>query len=244
MEACRARVPRDNPVYASTEGRLAYNYTLLGRYAEAAPLFADALEIERANPGVDRADTIVTLNSYSLFWFDQGSFDKAADLAKEACDLAVQQYGRENRETLASMNNLALAYDRSGRNDEAAVLWEESLESKRRVFGPESAETAMALNNFGYSCSRKGNLEKAREYYGQAYDIRLKVLGNHPDTAISAYNVASILIQMGKKEEARPYLAAALKIQEQCLGPADADTQDTRKLLESLDPRQGKRAPH
>ncbi len=243
MESCQWSVRRNDPVYAYTECRLANTYRLLQEYDKATPLMKEALKTQRANLPLDHPDVIETLNLYSLLCYDTGRYEMASELAGQAYHLALETYGKDNGQTLMGMANLALAYDKLDRTAEARKLWEECLEIKRRTYKEPSYDMSTTLIHLGHLASREKNYAQARDLYEEAYAIRQKTDPHYPGTAMAAYNVGYVLIKLGKPEEARPYLQACLKIQEERLGTDDADTVDTRDLLKSLDEPPKKSTP-
>jgi len=77
----------------------------------------------------------------------------------------------------------------------------------------------------------------ARKYYEEALQINQETLGrNHPDTALAYNNLGYLETELGHYEQARPYYAAALVIDEQLLGAHASTASDTLNLaqLEAL----------
>jgi tetratricopeptide (TPR) repeat protein len=72
----------------------------------------------------------------------------------------------------------------------------------------------------------QGKYAEAESLYQQALTIREQVLRpNHPDTAISLNNLATLYSEQGKYTKAEPLLKRALTIYEQLLGTGHPTTQ-------------------
>ena len=70
-----------------------------------------------------------------------------------------------------------------------------------------------------------GEYAKAEPLYQEALRIRQKVLGpEHPDTAGSLNNLASLYQHMGEYAKAEPLYQEALRIRQKVLGPEHPDT--------------------
>jgi tetratricopeptide (TPR) repeat protein len=87
------------------------------------------------------------------------------------------------------------------------------------------SEAAFLLNQAGYYLKTSGQYKGAEPLYQHALTIREQVLGlNHPDTAISLYNLALLYYTLGRYAEAEPLYQRALTIREQMLGLNHPDT--------------------
>jgi Tetratricopeptide repeat len=75
----------------------------------------------------------------------------------------------------------------------------------------------------------------ARPLYERVLSIRERVLGpDHPDTATSLDDLATLLRNQGDPAAARPLFERALAIRERVLGPDHPDTVATRRALAEL----------
>jgi tetratricopeptide (TPR) repeat protein len=105
----------------------------------------------------------------------------------------------------------------------------------------ESAGVALLLNQAGWYLDDRAQYKEAEPLYKRALDIREKVLGpDHPDTARSLNNLASLYSSQGQYKEAEPLNRRALKINEKALGPDHPDTATSLNNLAALYGCQGK----
>jgi tetratricopeptide (TPR) repeat protein len=67
----------------------------------------------------------------------------------------------------------------------------------------------------------EGHLDRAEQFYARALDIKRSLLGpEHPECAITAHNLGTLLRDSGRPEEAARHFRSALSIFEATL---DAD---------------------
>ena len=83
---------------------------------------------------------------------------------------------------------------------------------------------AGALNNLALVYRTQGKYAEALPVFEKALEIRKRLLGDHPTTAISYNNVAMSLNAQGKYAEALPLLEKALEIRRRLLGDDHPDT--------------------
>jgi tetratricopeptide (TPR) repeat protein len=78
-----------------------------------------------------------------------------------------------------------------------------------------------------------GRYDEAEPLYKQALELRKRLLGeNHPSTASSYNNLASLYNAMGRYEEAEPLYEQALAICQRVLGVNHPNTVTIRKNWE------------
>jgi tetratricopeptide (TPR) repeat protein/transcriptional regulator with XRE-family HTH domain len=81
-------------------------------------------------------------------------------------------------------------------------------------------QAAQLWDAAGKALQHAGDLGAARHWYENALDIHEAIAGpDHPDTAISLNNLASLLRDQGDLAAARPLYERALEISERVLGP-------------------------
>ncbi len=108
--------------------------------------------------------------------------------------------------------------------------------------GPiSSSEAALLLNEAGYYLKARGRYREAEPLYQRALAIYEQQLGaEHPDTATSMNNLASLYQDQGKYSEAEPLYQRALAIREQQLGTQHPDTATSLNNLAGLYSAQGR----
>jgi tetratricopeptide (TPR) repeat protein len=93
-----------------------------------------------------------------------------------------------------------------------------------------SQEAALLLNEAGYYLKERGRYREAEPLYQRALEIKEQQLGaQHPHTAGSLNNLASLYHAQGNYELAEPLLRRAISILEQTLGDEHPNTQTGRR---------------
>lgn len=82
--------------------------------------------------------------------------------------------------------------------------FQEALEIRKKQLGPDDSFIAFSLNNIALVYTEMGNLEEAYSTHQQAIDIRLRTNSDRIGNSYS--NMASLLLRMGKPEEAEDML--------------------------------------
>ncbi|KAI1407008.1 hypothetical protein F5Y13DRAFT_207064 [Hypoxylon sp. FL1857] len=127
------------------------------------------------------------------------------DVARNLVDTAVQTF--EDKSTLA----YASAIDLAGlisldlcQPSLALKPFQEALEIRKKRLGPDDPFIASSLNNIALAYTEMGNLEEAYATHEQAIDIRLRTSSDRIGNSYS--NMASLLLRMGKPDEAEEML--------------------------------------
>jgi tetratricopeptide (TPR) repeat protein len=211
------------------------------RYAEAEPLYQQALRICEQQLGANHPTTAGNLNNLALLYQAQGKYAEAEPLLKRALRSCEQQLGVGHPNAATSLNNLALLYQAQGKYAEAEPLLKRSLTIDIQVYGEEHPEVATDLNNVAELYQLQGKYAEAELFLQRALHIRERQLGTeHPDTATSLNNVAELCRVQGKYAEAELFLQRALHIRKQQLGTEHPNTSQSLNNLALLYYWQGK----
>jgi tetratricopeptide (TPR) repeat protein len=104
----------------------------------------------------------------------------------------------------------------------------------------EDKLAASLCNALGYHLRAIGDYPSARPYWDRALALHEKLFGpEHPNTAVSLYNLARLLQDQGALAEARPLIERALAIKERQLGPEHPTTAASLNNLARLLQDQG-----
>ncbi|MEK7995788.1 MAG: tetratricopeptide repeat protein, partial [Planctomycetota bacterium] len=108
-------------------------------------------------------------------------------------------------------------------------------------FGLGSAAAVRLLSECGYYLRQRAQYGEAEPLYRRALAIREEACGpEHPDTAASLNNLASLYYYQGRYGEAEPLYRRALDIREKTFGPEHPDTATSLNNLASLYYYQGR----
>ncbi len=133
--------------FANSLSWLARLYRLQGRYAEAEPLFLQALDIRQRQLGDDHPDVAASLNSLALLYQGQGRYAEAEPLFLQALAIRQHQLGDDHFSVATSLNNLALLYQSQGCYAEAEPLYLQALDIKQRQLGDDHPNTQTVREN-------------------------------------------------------------------------------------------------
>src|SRR6266498_2774595 len=195
-----------------------------GKYDEAIPLIARALEIRERILGPDHRDVASTINVLANLYYYKGDYAKAEPLYQRALDIREKALGPEHPQVASSLNNLANLYIDRGAYVKAEPLHQRALGIREKSLGPEHPDVAESLNNLGIIYSIRGEYAKAEPLYQRALTIREKAEGpEHPNVADVLNNLADLFRYRGEYAKAETRYQRALVIREKALGPEHPD---------------------
>jgi tetratricopeptide (TPR) repeat protein/DNA-binding XRE family transcriptional regulator len=202
------------------------NYLLeRGRYAEAEPFLAQAVELGEQQPEVALPVVATSLDRLAELYWRQNRYERAEPLWERALVIRERHLGPDHPQTAESLNNLAALYWNQGKHKQAETLWERALAIRERHLGPDHPLTAESLNNLAFLYRHQEKYEQAESLSRRALAIRERHLGpDHPLTALSLSNLALLYRFQEQHEQAETLLLRALKIHEEQLGPDDHQT--------------------
>lgn len=172
---------------------------------------------------------------------DIGDYPQAETMLEEAYFLAGAEGANDVQEDAAASLAHVVGYFQA--RYEEGIRWGKVTEMLLGRTGVPyaSAQRAHLLNVLGTIYWEKGEFERAVDYFEQAIEISERVTGpDHPNTAITLYNLASLYLQIGRKEEGRALLERTYSIFERSLGPDHPDLVMAITGLASVDLAQGK----
>jgi tetratricopeptide (TPR) repeat protein len=212
-----------------------------GQYAEAAPLFQEALTIRRDILGEDDPLTAESYNDLATTLWAQGKYAEAEAMHRRTLAIRLKVLGESHPHTADSYNNLAATLWVQGKYAETEPMFRHALAIRLKALGKAHPLTAQSYNNLALTLEAQGKYAEAEAMHRRALAIRLKALGEgHPDAALSYNNLALTLHAQGKSAEAEAMFRRALAIYLKALGEAHSNTAISyTNLAPSLD-RQGK----
>ncbi|WP_414756479.1 CHAT domain-containing protein, partial [Anabaena sp. CCY 9910] len=98
-----------------------------GRYAEAEPLFHQALEMRKRLLGQEHPDVATSLNNLALLYNRQGRYAEAEPLFHQALEMRKRLLGQEHPDVATSLNNLAGLYWGQGDINHALKFFTQGL---------------------------------------------------------------------------------------------------------------------
>ncbi len=237
IEQGRMRFPEAARLLNQT-GRYLYER---GAFAEAEPLYFQALTIREQVLGQEHLDTAQSLDGLGKVYWCRGKFQQAEPLLQRALTIYERQVGLTHPDTARSLNNLAVLYHLQSKYVRAEPLYRRALAIREQVQGPTHPETAKVLDNLAVLYQDQGKFQQSEEFYRRALAISEQVQGpTHPNTAISLNNLSGLYHSQGKYRQAELLVQRALAIREQALGPTHPETAESLHSLGQLSYEQGR----
>ena len=174
-----------------------------GEYAQAEPLWREALSIFEASWGPDHPVTQIPVNNLALNLNNQGRFGEAEPLYRRSLSIRQAKLGPDHPTTATSLNNLASNLDAQGRYGEAEPLYRWSLSICEAKLGTDHPDTALSLNNLALNLNDQGRYGEAEPLFRRALAIWKAKLGpEHPDTATILENLSVSDLRLGQPLDA------------------------------------------
>ncbi|KAG2492686.1 hypothetical protein HYH03_009100 [Edaphochlamys debaryana] len=193
-----------------------------GRYAEAEPVYRQALEL------------VLQLEQEQGLDDDEGRFAEAEPLYEEALALPWLQLGlgcKPHRDIAMTQTSLAACQESQAGIDNETPL-RQALELQRSELGEGHPDTADARAALAACVQAQGRYCEAEPLYRQALDLNRSELGEeHPDTAQSLFDLAVCTEHQGRYSEAAALHRKALELRWRLLGEEHADTNTSRNCL-------------
>ncbi len=174
---------------------------MLDRFVEAEELQREAMEMEIAAAGNDRA--ILTLNNYAKLLLRQGRYAEAERLAERVYRLWHGDSSEPLRAKGYACQNLGMILLGGGRVEEAEEKLCAAEQNWRVMFGTTHPKIAIALIGLGRVAEVRGDSARAVEYFQEAVEIRRARIGaKNPETAEAEIELARGLQKAGRAAEA------------------------------------------
>src|SRR5262249_40420182 len=159
----------DHPITLSSMNSLAGAYQMAGQLDRAIPLFEQALEKQRIDPGPDHIDTLSMMRNLATAYREAGRFGDALRLLEEALKRSVATLGADDPLTQATRRHLALTQLLKSRT--------EQYEQRRAAKGDDDRDTLTLRALVGYTLRDLGSLQAAEDHLRAAYEGRRRILG-------------------------------------------------------------------
>jgi tetratricopeptide (TPR) repeat protein len=211
------------------------------RFAEAEPLYQQALQIGEQVLGPEDLMMARALYGLAALYSDQSKYEEARHLHLRALHIREKFIETEPSLVAISLNMLAEIYRHQGKYEEAEPLYLRARHIWEQMPEHNHPPEASLLNNLGILYKTLGRYREAEPLYFQARHIWEQALGsNDPQIAYSLNNLANLYGVQGRYEEAEPLFLRALQIREQALGPEHPQVANPLNNLAELYSLQGK----
>jgi tetratricopeptide (TPR) repeat protein len=160
-----------HPDTAISYNNVAYNLQAQGRYAEAEPLYRQALAIWLKALGEGHPQTASGYDNVAGNLQAQGRYAEAEPLFRTALAIRLKALGEDHPDTAFSYNNLAGNLDDQGKHAEAEPLLRKDLAIRLRALGADHPRTATSYTNLASNLDAQGKHAEAVENWALAADI-------------------------------------------------------------------------
>jgi tetratricopeptide (TPR) repeat protein len=168
-----------------------------GRYSIAFYQYSESLAVRERHLGLERPETLDSMNNLALVLYRQGKYDEAEEMHQRKLKISKKVLGLEHPDTLTSMNNLASVLARQGKYDEAGEMHRQALESREKVLGLEHPDTLSSVYGLAYLLQNRKQYDDASILYQRACQGYRNSLGpNHPTTLACLEHHSSLLQEM------------------------------------------------
>ncbi|MGA9465355.1 MAG: tetratricopeptide repeat protein [Terracidiphilus sp.] len=213
VQASKSFRGEDNRETMKTEHDLAWAVFQQGRVGEATNIERRLLDRQRRILGPDHPDTLATAEelAYTVCQEGKGPCSEGINLIREVLEKQKRAFGPDAFYTLGTMDNLAIMLASDGRLEEAIALQQESLDRHLRVLGAQNIGTIDAMLNLGEFQRDAGRDDEARSTFQDL--LQKETLFFSPEqgeSAVTKYDLASVLLRQGQKNEALSLLKDAV----------------------------------
>jgi CHAT domain-containing protein/tetratricopeptide (TPR) repeat protein len=225
VDLARQDLGEGHPRYATSLNNLAMLYRDMGDFAQAEPIYRQALKILRVAGGEEtRHDYAKALNNLAELYWTMADYARAEPLYRKALEVLRVAVGERHSDYATNLNNLAALYSAMGDYARAEPLSREAVEIMRVTVGEKDPEYALRLNNLATVYSATGDYARAEPVYRKALKIwRAAGEENHSDYASTLNNLAELHRAMGDNARAEPLYRKALEIQRLVVGEKHPD---------------------
>ena len=214
--------------------------TRRARFDEAAAAFEKAIATARRFYAEDDTRVALMLNDYAVALHEKGRTADAEVRLRKALEIRRKRLGDQHPAVAESLQILGAMQRSQGRVDQAQASLEEALAIQRKVLGDHHPEVANTLNSLGMLDFSRRRLTEAERFLTEAV-ATYRALGQ-ADTAYAATaanNLATVLVQLGRYDEAEPLTRGALEIHLKQFGEMHPVVMSDLNSLAQLEMRRG-----
>ena len=187
--------------------------------SERERLLREALEMQRALPGVNADDLVWTLIRLSSALSEQGRHAEAETCAREGLRLARSNHPRPHAIVARAWERLGAALVENGEPGAGTEALQAALQTALAIYGPRHRTTWGARERLANAQLAKGEYAEAEASYREILELQGPVLGaQHPDRGRTLGNLGAALYLQKKYEEAVAVDREALDVTRRAFG--------------------------
>ena len=209
-------------------------YNNLGELDRAAQAYGTSIELRRQRRDTDPLGMASSLSGLALIHVARADFDEAERLQRQAIELTVGASKAEDARSIAARDGLQQILAQAGRHREARQIADEVVRLTLARLGLSSVDEALTsgshepalvalattLGSLAAEERQVGDFDAARADFERALRLNQRLLGDqHYTVAFNRNNLANLLSDIGRRDEAVNLRSQALKTALPALGP-------------------------
>ena len=229
------RQPRIQSEMYLVLGRVQLN---MGDHDRARELTSAALNLTDTDPSASSLEVARVLVQLGDIRLQEGAPNESARRYRQALALIADDRSELRLEALNGLGGSLLSGGEA--REEAMAILTEALDMCRQL-APASAVAASIHNNLGAGFYYGGRYAQARQHFEQAIDLLIARFGDdHPRVLFSQTNLAWLLIELARFEQAEQLLVRLVESQRKVLGADHPHRAANLHALGSVHWRQGR----
>lgn len=218
--------------YGKSLADLALDYTQLGRWGDAEPLYPEALDIMAKVLGEESPDYAAVSHNQGWSYYLSGKAALAEAPLTKALTVRRKLLGPEAYATGVSCNALGLTYKSLNRYAEAERMLAHSLAIQKQAVGEDHWEYGVTAMNLAGLFSDLNRYVEAEPLLKTAETVILNSVGeNHREYANILATRATLLENLGRYREAVDLRELEVKVRASVLGPDHPELHLSKFLL-------------
>ena len=193
-------------LYLYFEGEIYFQYRDYHKAIERLESSLDIMESEL------KFDTIVArcYNTLGNCYYGLGRLEKALEFYNKALKMREELSGCDYHYDMAVYRNqIGLVHEDKGEFKEAVECYKDALELLKQLKCLGSEDKALFRRNLANVYVRQEKYKEAEEEAKKAFKIRLEILGNHPDTVRSIFQLGVIQANLKAFDKALDFFLEA-----------------------------------
>jgi eukaryotic-like serine/threonine-protein kinase len=193
----------DEPLMKATLlSAIGETFSGLGMHTESFTAFQRALSLRRESLGNNHRETLSSMNSLAMAYYDAGRFDTAISMLETTLERRRNTLGDDHVDTIETSNDLSVAYWKAGQAAKAVPLYESTLIKVRRTLGEDHEDTLTIMDNLAVAYVEAGQHEKAIALHQAAIArFNAKLGQEHLTTLITMNNLARAYQVAGRTDD-------------------------------------------
>ena len=206
-----------------------------GALDDAAQLYRQALDLNRAELGDEHLETAANCYNLGLVLIHQGNPGSAEPFIQQSLDVRDEHLGTSDPLSMESAVDLAALLKSQGELEKAEPVMRRILECKSMEHGSEDPLLLPILDDLASVLNERGNMADAERMYSKSLQIRQEVL--EVSDVATCNNIRSLAIvkeAQGRIDDAEKFYQQALELRRKVLGKEAPDTISSMEEVASV----------